>query len=606
MTLFLLFISTSSANTYAMNTVSRGNATGQLRDVKYSSRPNGNNEAVTIIAINHLEYSVFELTNPRRIVLDIFNAAAPGKQQIVQAGGKVITRIRYAQFDTYTARVVIELKSEVEYGVEKTDTGLVLYIGGKLASVNLKENETTPTETTPTETTPTETAPTETTPTETTPTETTPTETTPTETTPTETTPTETTTSSAVKKTLKVHSKFSIQYTPTEVGEDVAILLSNYAKYKVTRLTDPDRLVINIPKAKYTSDKKQAYVNGNQINTINYVKSGTAGATITLSLNAQSQYSISEAKGKLLLSVQKPTYRNIKYHNNGDRVYFTLKDAALTEGDEFLKELYAGAFDATGKKYVVTFLTGQADLGNGVMKINDQYLQSVEVKTNQEEGTTSLTFNGTAKNTYFAYTRNNSGITSITILKPAAQTQKLVVIDPGHGGKATGAIYKNLLEKDLNLDIAKRLNTLLEKKGVKTYMLREDDSDIANYERAYIANKLQAKLYLSIHNNAMDSKNYSGTMTLYCPSKSNIIFTGMSFANIIQQQMLSSLRTVNRKVIGRIDIIVHKATAMPSALAEVGFMTNSTDRSNLQRATFRQKAAQALCDSIVKSLKKVK
>ncbi len=555
--LALITLSTVGSFSNAAGIVSRGNATGQLKDVKYSS--DGSSEAVVITARDYVDYSVMELSEPRRIVLDIYNVTAPGKQQIIQTDGKIIKRIRYAQFDTYTARVVLELGSEAEYGVEKTDTGVVLYIGEKPESTGKDETEVPPAQTV---------------------------------------------TPSAIKQTLTVHSKFKIQYAPGENGEEVTMLLSSYNKYKVTRLTVPDRLVISIPDAQYTGADKSVKVNGNQIKTIQYTKFGKSGATITLSLNAQSQYSIKEAKGSLLLTVQPPTYRNIQYYNNSDRVHFILKDAVLTEGAEFLKDLYTGTYDESGKEYSVIFPTGEADLGNGVMGINDSYLQSAEVITNPEEGTTRLVFKSNTRLEYLVFTRN-PGTTSITVMKPATQKEKLVVIDAGHGGVATGAIYKTLLEKDLNLDIAKRLNTLLEKKGVKTYMLREDDSDIANYERAYIANKLNASLYLSIHNNAMDDKNFSGTMTLYCPSTSSG-FSGRSFADIIHQQLLSKLKTVDRKVKERPDLIVLKATNMPAALAEVAFMTNSKDRSNLQKSAFRQKAAQALCDSVVKALAKMK
>ncbi len=343
----------------------------------------------------------------------------------------------------------------------------------------------------------------------------------------------------------------------------------------------------------FSADSSYTYaaktLSGGQ-NATGWLTSDAAGKTITVHSAVKTQY----------------TPRNIEYRNNGDRVYFTLKDVVLTEGDEFLRELYTGTYDDTGKKYTVTFLTGRSDIGNGVMTINDQYLQSVEVETNQEEGTTRLTFNGTDRNSYFAYTRNNPGITYITVLKPEAQARKLVVIDAGHGGKDSGAVFKNMLEKDLNLDIAKRLNRLLEKKGVKTYMLREDDSSIANYERAYIANKLNAKLYLSIHNNATNNKNLRGTMTLYCPSDNNSGFNGRDFASIVHRNMLGSLRTVDRKTNGRSDLIVLKATAMPAVISEVAYMTNSSDRSNLRSASFRQKAAQALYNSVLKALAEVK
>lgn len=554
----LLFSTAGSSYSYAVNAVSRNqSATGFLTDVKYNS--SGGSEAVSIYAKKYEDYSVMELTSPKRVVVDIFNAQSTGKQQVIQTNGKIIKRIRYAQFDPYTARVVLEVSGDAEYGIERTDTGLLLYIGEKPGAHEQEEVEEIPPAV-----------------------------------------------SNADQETITVHSKFKIQFGPNGTGEDVSILLGNYSGYRITRLTDPDRLAVNIPNPKYTGTAKQADVNGSQLKSIDYAKTSKDGAVITLSLNAQSQYSVSEEKGKLVLSLQPSAYKHIKYHSSGDRVYFELQDALMTSGSEFLQELYTGGYDETGFNYTVTFPTGQADLGNGVMNINDSYLKSVEVKTNPEDGTTSLIFNGAGKYLYFPYTRNNPGITAITVIKPAAEGQKIVAIDAGHGAAMTGAIYKSLYEKDLNLDIAKRLNTLLEKKDVKTYMIREDDSDVANYERAYIANRLGARLYLSIHNNAMDNSSYKGTMTLYCPSNSSSSFTGKDFAEIIQSKLLAGLGTINRDVRARPDLIVLKATNMPAALAEVAFMTNSADRGNLQKAAFRQSAAQALCDSVVKALTMVK
>lgn len=66
------------------------------------------------------------------------------------------------------------------------------------------------------------------------------------------------------------------------------------------------------------------------------------------------------------------------------------------------------------------------------------------------------------------FTRENDNITAITVLKPVDINEKLVVIDPGHGGTEVGAVSKGIFEKDLNLDISLRLNALLKEKGVKT------------------------------------------------------------------------------------------------------------------------------------------
>ena len=529
----ILIISTVSSNSLAEENVSRGGAvTGQLSDVQYSS--DGGSEVIIIKAKGFKDYHVTELTDPQRIVIDLTNAVAPGKQQVVKAEGKRVNRIRYAQFDSGTARVVLDMKGKADYEVEKTDTGLAVYIGGK------KPNT------------------------------------------------------------------FEVTFASDQNSETVAFIVKDYSKYTVKRLTDPERLIVYIPNAQYAGTNKQIEFGGKQVQSILCGDFDTKGTKVTIHLNTQSQYTVTEEAGKLLLTVKKPEFRNIEYHNNGDRVYFILNNAILTKGDEFLEKLYTGTYDESGNNYTITFETGSADLGDGVLSINDPYLKSFEVMNDREKNTTRLIFNGTGKNTYLAFTRNGSGITAITIMKPAADKEKLVVIDAGHGGKATGAIYKELTEKELNLDIALRLNKLLKEKGVKTYMLRTDDTDIANYERAYIANHLNASLYLSVHNNAMDNKNYSGTMTLYCPSDINTGFTGKTFANIIQPLMVKALKTVDRDVRPRPDLIVLKATNMPAALSEVAYMTNSTDRSNLQKESFRQKAAQALCDSVVKALKQLK
>jgi N-acetylmuramoyl-L-alanine amidase len=179
-----------------------------------------------------------------------------------------------------------------------------------------------------------------------------------------------------------------------------------------------------------------------------------------------------------------------------------------------------------------------------------------------------------------------------------------VVLDAGHGGTYTGTAYGKLIEKNLNLDIARRTESLLREKGAEVYMLRSDDSNVDNYERVYIANALRASLYLSIHINGAPSKKVDGTMTLYCPT-SRAGFTGKDFAGIVQKEMLSVLKTTDRGLRSRPDLIVLRETNMPAALAEVAFLTNAADRNKLSAEAFRQKAAQSLCDSVLKALKAI-
>jgi N-acetylmuramoyl-L-alanine amidase len=334
---------------------------------------------------------------------------------------------------------------------------------------------------------------------------------------------------------------------------------------------------------------------------INYQKTGVSGAVITIGLTAQFQYKADKTGEGLVISFVWPSYKNIRYYNNYDRVHFLIKKASLTTGTKNLKPLYTYSKDRTGHVHTITFPSTSADINEGMLDIGDEYLRSFEVRKN-DNGTTSLIFTGYPENDYVVFTRE-SGDTAITVVKQAASGQKLVVIDAGHGGTAIGTAYGKLIEKNLNLDIAKRIESLLREKGVQMYMLRSDDSNVDNYERVYIANALRASLYLSIHINGTNSKKTDGTMTLYCPtSKSG--FTGRDFAQIIQQGMLSALKTTNRGLRTRPDLIVLRETNMPAALAEVAFLTNAADRNRLSTDAFRQKAAQSLSDSVIKALKR--
>ena len=86
--------------------------------------------------------------------------------------------------------------------------------------------------------------------------------------------------------------------------------------------------------------------------------------------------------------------------------------------------------------------------------------------------------------------------------EPEAQPSPLVVIDPGHGGSANGAVYDGVLEKELNLSIAVQAARLLEEAGLTVRMTRTGDQDVGLYDRIDLANGQGADLFVSVHCNA--------------------------------------------------------------------------------------------------------
>ncbi len=393
----------------------------------------------------------------------------------------------------------------------------------------------------------------------------------------------------------------SVEYAGNDGADEVSILTDNYSGYSIMRLSGPDRIVIDIPYAIAPQNQQSIDVESKLIKAVRYAQFENNIGRIVIDTAGQPQYQAEEKEGRLTVSVQTPEYKNITYSATGDRVCFILPKIHLTEGGQDLKKFYSESYDETGMKYTITFPSSLGDIGSGTFKVNSGFIDYVDIIKNNEDQTTAITFNAKEQLVYNIITRQlNSAVddTTITVLKPFSAEDRLIVIDPGHGGADPGAVHGALTEKSLNIDIAKRLNSLLKSRGVNTYMTRDDDTYIGLYERSYIANKLNATLFLSIHNNSYNVS-AKGTETLYFPSKAGF---GKRFAQIIQDSLTSSLGTFDRKIKERPGLVVLKATSMPAALAEIAFITNPDDAQKLKSDEFIQKAAEALCEAVVKAL----
>jgi N-acetylmuramoyl-L-alanine amidase len=413
-------------------------------------------------------------------------------------------------------------------------------------------------------------------------------------------------TGTVIPSTTPNPGDLTVAYSKVGSRDEVSLIMPEYKDYKIVRYTDPDKIVIDIPNAKTQADQKTININSALIKNIRYSMHNANTVRVVLDVTGQPMYSADEQEGRLVIALETPAYKNITYHNSGDRVGFILPNVKLTENDANLKRLYTGNYDESRYNYTITFPSSQGNVGSGTFYINDGYLDKVVISTDASTGKTSITFEAFDEYVYNIITRSNAGNTAITLLKPAKEGEKLVVIDPGHGGFEPGAESFGTLEKNFNLDISLRLNNLLKANGINSYIIREDDSYIGLYERAYIANNLNASLFLSIHNNAFYAKE-NGTETLYYPNRTNSSgLTGKRFAQIIQSNLVSDLGMHNRGIVERPNLVVLKATTMPAALAEIAFMTNKNDFAKLQSEDFRQKSAQSLCDSVIQALSEIK
>ncbi len=182
----------------------------------------------------------------------------------------------------------------------------------------------------------------------------------------------------------------------------------------------------------------------------------------------------------------------------------------------------------------------------------------------------------------------------------AATDRKLIVIDPGHGGSDIGAAHNGLAEATLNLDISKRLRSLLIARGWRVKLTRDGDSDVyganasAHNElqaRDDVANDANARMFISVHTNSFTSSGLNGTTTYYFNPDS------YAFASAVHARLASALPTKDDGIRKENFYVIHHAK-MPSILVETAFLSNLADAALLKTESFLQSIAVSIADGV--------
>ena len=175
-----------------------------------------------------------------------------------------------------------------------------------------------------------------------------------------------------------------------------------------------------------------------------------------------------------------------------------------------------------------------------------------------------------------------------------------VVIDPGHGGQDKGATgISGLKEKNVNLTVALYLEELLRARGFNVVMTRKNDTSLTLAERAALAEKAKADLFISIHANAsLYNKYASGTETYYYQNKKTSP-QSLYLASLIQQEVSAVLKLPNLGV-KKAPFHVLRETSMPAALVELAFLSNAVDETILASDHCLKLAAEALYRAVLR------
>ncbi len=181
--------------------------------------------------------------------------------------------------------------------------------------------------------------------------------------------------------------------------------------------------------------------------------------------------------------------------------------------------------------------------------------------------------------------------------RPATKIRYTVLIDPGHGGPDPGAVGRGgIQEKEIVLDISRRVARLLEAQGVRAVLSRTQDVDLDLEPRVALAERVNATLFVSIHANAisMSRPEVNGLETYYYQS-------GQWLARSIHKNLLQTTNAPDRGV-RQARFYVLRRSSMRSTLVEVGYVTGAQDAPRLASSRYRQQVAQGIAQGIVRYL----
>ena len=181
-------------------------------------------------------------------------------------------------------------------------------------------------------------------------------------------------------------------------------------------------------------------------------------------------------------------------------------------------------------------------------------------------------------------------------------SKKTIVMDAGHGGRDPGAIgFNGNYEKDINLEITRKLKDELKSKGYKVVSTRDNDEYVENIDRARLANKNRSRVFISIHANSMENNSSTnGIQVLYYPNRESTIgdLNNNELAGIMMNSLMNGTGAVDRGIIERPDLIVLNQTKMPAILVECGFISNENEEKLLLTDEYQNRIVDSIVDGL--------
>jgi len=355
----------------------------------------------------------------------------------------------------------------------------------------------------------------------------------------------------------------------------------------ISHLSSPLRLVIDMPFSQINLN--EIPVNSPFISAVRPGQFTEDTARVVLDLTRRVNFSVSPLGDSVTIRITEPTFTNVFYDNDNRVLRLSRSQFAPINTSNILKH------DMYLNRQLSFALPGDfsSEFGFGRYEINDPHMRFIDIET--INGITFITAH--TRNILTAVITEDNSYIYISFRSPREVYDRIVVIDPGHGGAQPGTIAGPIYEKYLVFDVAMKLYDIFNNSnsGIRVYSTRLSDVTVSLPGRAALANEI-GDIFVSIHMNSVyPNRGPHGTETFYHLRDAGFYngFTSGQLAEIFQRHMLARLGTNDREVKrGAFDVLVF--TQIPAILCEIGFLSNPYEAARLQDPAFQQLAAEAM------------
>ena len=422
------------------------------------------------------------------------------------------------------------------------------------------------------------------------------------------------------KKELKLNTKYYLNnITPKQNG----ILLNGFGSVTIEKpmiLYNPTRIVYDLPNTLVDMKIRNKEYRINETETVKIGQFSVNKARIVITTDAVSDYIpiYSSDNQSLIIANYKKTNNSTLYNHSSNAIsYSKEKKDSLTESMiiKFDSSIVHG-LDRYNDK-VILYLYNVSKYSDENFKntykntfFNDSYIElmpkiGLKLVIPTQQDAIASTYLGADGRSIKITVKQAKEPSKPIMLNPPINNNKIssdkkkVVIDAGHGGSDAGAIGGGIYEKDITLDVSKRVEEILKKKGYQVLMTRDDDTYVSLQDRVAISENFAPDIFVSIHVNSSVRPEITGVETHYYHQES------MSLAQTVHSSFASSVQSPNRGLFkSKFYVINH--TTCPAILVEIGFISNSGEREQLIGSKRKQATAKSIAEGIDNYFKQYK